>query len=123
MIAKTYGIYDSVQEEYVQTFTAKNDDDAKRSAAVIVRSQGFNEQTYKDRSIHHIYDFDTVTGQVVDNSVRQVLIFATVIEQAKQEALDKQVREKILTDEFKQELKDFILKSLRGEIHDEQSAN
>lgn len=122
MIVKTYGIYDAIQEEYVRTFTAANDADAKRSAALIVRSQGFNDKEYNDRSIHHLFDFDTANGVVTDNTVRQVFLFATAIEERKTEDVEKLVKEKVATDEFKQELKDLILKTIKGEIIDEQAS-
>lgn len=122
MIVKTYGIYDAIQEEYVRTFTAANDADAKRSAALIVRSQGFNDKEYNDRSIHHLFDFDTANGVITDNVVRQVFLFATAIEERKTEDVEKLVKEKVATDEFKQELKDLILKTIKGEIIDEQAS-
>lgn len=122
MIVKTYGIYDAIQEEYVRTFTAANDADAKRSASLIVRSQGFNDKEYNDRSIHHLFDFDTANGVVIDNTVRQVFLFATAIEDRKTEDVEKLVKEKVATDEFKQELKDLILKTIKGEIIDEQAS-
>lgn len=122
MIVKTYGIYDAIQEEYVRTFTAANDADAKRSASLIVRSQGFNDKEYNDRSIHHLFDFDTANGVVTDNTVRQVFLFATAIEERKTEDVEKLVKEKVATDEFKQELKDLILKTIKGEIIDEQAS-
>lgn len=122
MIVKTYGIYDAIQEEYVRTFTAANDADAKRSASLIVRSQGFNDKEYNDRSIHHLFDFDTANGAVTDNTVRQVFLFATAIEERKTEDVEKLVKEKVATDEFKQELKDLILKTIKGEIIDEQAS-
>lgn len=122
MIVKTYGIYDAIQEEYVRTFTAANDADAKRSASLIVRSQGFNDKEYNDRSIHHLFDFDTANGVVTDNTVRQVFLFATAIEERKTEDVEKLVHEKVATDEFKQELKDLILKTIKGEIIDEQAS-
>lgn len=122
MIVKTYGIYDAIQEEYVRTFTAANDADAKRSASLIVRSQGFNDKEYNDRSIHHLFDFDTANGVVTDNTVRQVFLFATAIEERKTEDVEKLVKEKVATDEFKQELKDLILKTIKGEIIDEQES-
>lgn len=122
MIVKTYGIYDAIQEEYVRTFTAANDADAKRSAALIVRSQGFNDKEYNDRSIHHLFDFDTANGVITDNKVRQVFLFATAIEERKTEDVEKLVKEKVATDEFKQELKDLILKTIKGEIIDEQAS-
>lgn len=120
MNVKTYGIYDSVQEEYVRTFTATNDADAKRTASLIVRSQGFNDKEYVDRSIHHLFDFDTATGQITDNTVRQIFLFATAIEDRKNEQLEAAVKEKLATDEFKQELKDLILHQVQGEIKNEQ---
>lgn len=123
MIAKTYGIYDSVQLEYVRTFTAKNDDDAKRTANLIVRTEGFDTVSYKDRSIHHLFDIDTSTGQILNNNIVQVFNFATAIEAFKQENLEKTVQEKLLTDSFKQELKDLIILNLKGEIHNEQNSN
>lgn len=122
MIVKTYGIYDAIQEEYVRTFTAANDADAKRSASLIVRSQGFNDKEYNDRSIHHLFDFDTANGVITDNTVRQVFLFATAIEERKTEDVEKLVKEKVATDEFKQELKDLILKTIKGEIIDEQAS-
>lgn len=121
MIAKTYGIYDSVQEEYVQTFTAKNDADAKRTAAQIVRTPKFDDVSYKDRSIHHLYDLDTATGQILNNNITQIFIFATAIEERKQEEIEKNVREKLLTDSFVQEVKDIILANVKGEIKNEQA--
>lgn len=121
MIAKTYGIYDSIQEEYVQTFTAKNDADAKRTAAQIVRTPNFDDISYKDRSIHHLYDLDTATGQIINNNISQVFIFATAIEERKQEALEKTVKEKLLTDDFVQEIKDIVLANVKGVIKNEQA--
>lgn len=123
MIVKTYGIFDSVQEEYVRTFTCANDADAKRQAAMIVRSEGFNDNQYKDRSIHHLFDFDSATGLVTDNNVRQVFLFASAIEERKSEDYEKIVKEKIATDEFKQEIKDFILASIKGDITHEQKSD
>lgn len=121
MIAKTYGIYDSVQEEYVQTFTAKNDADAKRTAAQIVRTPNFDDISYKDRSIHHLYDLDTATGQIINNNISQVFIFATAIEERKQETLEKTVKEKLMTDDFVQEIKDVVLANVKGVIKNEQA--
>ena len=74
MIAKTYGIYDSVQEEYVQTFTCKNDAEAKRTAEQIVRTPNFDNVSYKDRSLHHLFDIDTSTGQIVNNNIVQAFL-------------------------------------------------
>lgn len=123
MIVKNYGIFDSVQNEYVRTFSAANDADAKRSADIIVRSQNFDDKTYNDRSIHHLFDFDSVTGLITDNTVYQVFNFATAIESRKRDDLELQVREKLLTDQFKQELKDLIIAQLKGEIHNERKSN
>lgn len=116
MIVKNYGIFDSIQEEYVRTFVAANDADAKRSAELIVRSQGFDSKTYKDRSIVHLFDFDSVTGLICDNTVRQVYLFATAIQEYDQEKLEKAVKEKLLTDDFVQEIKDLVIKQVSGEV-------
>lgn len=121
MIAKTYGIYDSIQCEYVRTFTASNDSDAKRAASQIVRTPNFDDISYNDRSIHHLYDVDTSTGKIVNNDIYQVFNFSTAITERKQQELEKTVQEKLLTDEFKQEVKDMILLSVKGEIHNEQN--
>lgn len=121
MKVKTYGIFDSIQEEYVQTFTAANDADAKRQAALIVRSPNFNDKQFADRSIHHLYEWDSATGQVTDNTIRQVFLFSTAIAERKQEDLEKAVQEKLVTDEFKQELKDLILKEIYSEVKHEQA--
>lgn len=122
MIIKTYGIYDSIQEEYVRTFTASNDADAKRTAAQIVRTQGFDDVQYKDRSINHLFDFDSATGQITNNNVTQVFIFATAIAERKQEEMEKIVREKLLTDEFVQEVKDVVFASVKGEIKNDKAS-
>lgn len=120
MIAKTYGIFDSVQQEYVQTFTCSNDADAVRTADKIVRTPNFDDISYKDRSIHHLFDVDTASGKIIDNEIRQVFNFSTAIEARKREELEKSVNEKLLTDEFKSELKDFIINNLVKEIHDDK---
>ena len=122
MIVKTYGIYDAIQEEYVRTFTASNDADAKRTASQIVRTQGFDDVQYKDRSINHLFDFDSATGQITNNTVTQIFIFATAIAERKQEEMEKIVKEKLLTDEFVQEVKDVVLASVKGEMINDKAS-
>lgn len=123
MIAKTYGIYDSIQQEYVQTFTCKNDEDAKRTADEIVRTPNFDDVLYKDRSLHHLFDIDTSDGHIVNNNVYQVFIFASAIEARNRERMEKMVSEKLMTDAFKEEVKTLVLNAIKGEIHNEQNPN
>lgn len=123
MIAKTYGIYDSVQAEYIQTFTASNDADARRTAAQIVRTPNFDDVKYKDRSIHHLFDLDSATGAVINNQIIQVFNFSTAIEERNQEKLENMVKEKLLTKDFVDELKDIVIASIKGEIKNDTTSD
>lgn len=116
MQAKTYGIFDGVQQEYVLTFNAKNDDDAKRIAKYQVRAQGFDDIGGRDRSINYIYTLDTATGLIVDNMPHPVCNLSTYIEERIAEDLQKQVQAKIANDEFFANLKDELASQLRKEV-------
>lgn len=118
MILKTYGIFDGVSGEYVRTFVAGNDDEAKRAAEYIVRDKGFDDISGKDRSIHHLYNVDTGTGQVVDNSVYMICNLSTYIENRKREEVEKEVKAKVLTEDFIKQLKDELLETLKGQLLD-----
>lgn len=70
MNIKTYGLYDTVAQQFVRTFTAKNDDDANRAAKYIVREKDFDPIAGLDYEIKHLYDMNTETGVVSDNDVK-----------------------------------------------------
>lgn len=72
MIVKTYGLYDGKAKEFVSTFTSRNDETAERSAKYIVREKGFDKIAGRDYIIQHVFDFDSATGLITDNSVRAV---------------------------------------------------
>lgn len=116
MQAKTYGIFDGVQQEYVLTFNAKNDDDAKRIAKYQVRAKGFDDIGGRDKTIHYIYTLDTANGLIVDNSPHPVCNLATFIDERKAEELHNQVQEKLASDEFFANLKDELASQLRKEV-------
>lgn len=80
MIVKTYGLFDGVAKEYVRTFTAKNDEVAQRSAKYIVREPNFDSIAGRDYIITHLFDFESSTGQVVDNDIRVICNLAQEIE-------------------------------------------
>lgn len=82
MIVKTYGIFDSAAKEYVRTFTAKNDEVAERSVKYIVRDPGFDKIAGKDYVVQHLYDFDSETGVILDNSITLVCNMASAIDEA-----------------------------------------
>lgn len=119
MLLKNYGVFDSVQGEYVRTFTAKNDDEAKRAADYIVREQGFDDIAGKDRSIHYLFSLDTDTGVISDNSVHMVCNLATSIESRKTEQYSVQVRSQVTKKEFLDELKQLVLFEVQKGLDDD----
>lgn len=109
MQLKNYGIYDSVSGEYVRTFTAKNDDEAKRAADYVVREQGFDDIAGKDRSIHYLFTLDTDTGKITDNDVHIVCNLATSIEARKTEEYARDIRAQVTKKDFIDELKQVVI--------------
>lgn len=116
MQVKTYGIYDGIQEEYVRTFNAKNDEDARRASSYIVKEQGFDDKSGKDRSINYLYTLDTDTGIIVDNSVHLVCNLATFIEERKHEEMETLLRQKLMTEQFIKEVQEQVKIALKGEL-------
>lgn len=112
MILKTYALFDSVVGEYVRTFTAKNDEEAKRAAEYIVREKGFDDIAGKDRSINYLYSLDTETGSITDNSVHSVCVLATFIEARKHDELEDVIRAKLMNEEFVNDLKKQISETI-----------
>ena len=121
MIVKTYGIYDSVQQEYVRTFNASNDDDARRAVDYIVSEKNFDDNSGKDRTINFLYSFDSSTGAITDNSVHLVCNFASAIEKRKSVEMETIVRQKLMTEEFVSEVKEMIKNTLKGELVHERN--
>lgn len=94
MIIKTYGLFDGVAKTYVRTFTSTNDETAQRAVKYIVREQGFDKIAGRDYVVTHLYDMDTETGAIVDNSVHTICSMANEIE-----ALEAEQKQAML-DEF-----------------------
>lgn len=120
MQVKTYGIYDGIQEEYVRTFNAKNDEDARRAASYIVKEQGFDDKSGKDRSINYLFTLDTDTGAIVDNSVHLVCNLATFIEERKHDEMETLLRQKLMTEQFIKEVQEQVKIALKGELKHER---
>lgn len=116
MQVKTYGIYDSVEQEYIRTFNAKNDDDARRACEYIVSEKGFDDISGKDRTVNYLYTLDTASGQILDNSVHLVCNLASAIEKRKTVEMEAIVRQKLMTEEFVNEVKDLLKAHLKGEL-------
>lgn len=72
MEQKTYGLYDKVAKGYVRTFIAHNDDDAARACHYIVREKNFDPIAGVDMEVHHLYDFDTETGKITNNTITMI---------------------------------------------------
>lgn len=72
MVVKTYGLFDKKAKNFTRTFTSENDETAERAAKYIVREKNFDVITGKDLVVMHMYDFETKTGQIVDNDVHEV---------------------------------------------------
>lgn len=85
MIVKYYGIFDSAAQECISIMPSKNDEVAKRSVAHIVREQGFDRIAGRDYVLEHLFDIDTETRQIVDNSVSVVCSFGQEVAQLEQE--------------------------------------
>lgn len=92
---KTYGLYDGVSKEFIRTFTSVNDETAERACKYIVREPKFDEIQGKDIIIIHLYDFDTGSGKVENNDVRQICALSTFIAEYKSEKLMEKAVDKV----------------------------
>lgn len=72
MQVKTYGLYDSKAKNFVRTFTSQNDETAERAAKYIVREKNFDPIAGCDMVVKHLYDFDSATGLITDNEIRDI---------------------------------------------------
>ena len=79
MIVKTYGVFDTIAEECIKIITSKNDDTAKRAVEYIVREKDFDKIAGRDYVLEHLYDFDTESRLIVDNSVHVVANFGQAL--------------------------------------------
>lgn len=89
MIIKYYGIFDSAAGECISMLPSKNDEVAKRSVAHIVREPGFDRIAGRDYVLEHLFDIDTESRQIVDNTVSVICSFGAevaIIEQEEKEA-------------------------------------
>lgn len=109
MQLKNYGVYDSVSGEYVRTFTASNDEEAKRAAEYVVRELDFDDIAGKDRSIHYLFTLDTSSGVIVDNQVHIICNLSTFIEERKHQAREEEVTKQVMKKEFLDDLKELVL--------------
>lgn len=87
MVVKTYGLFDIKAKNFVRTFVSENDDTAERAAKYIVREKGFDPITGCDMTIKHLFDFDSVTGQIIDNEIRDVCQLREAFEELKAEGV------------------------------------
>lgn len=85
MKIKTYGLFDTVSEQFVRTFTAKNDADAIRSGKYIVREKEFDPIAGCDMVIYHLYDVETSDGKVSDNDCVPLVALKEAYEAYKEE--------------------------------------
>lgn len=72
MIVKTYGLFDTKAKNFTRTFVSENDETAERAAKYIVREKGFDAITGKDLVVKHLFDFETHTGEIVENEIRLI---------------------------------------------------
>lgn len=85
MIVKYYGIFDGAAQECISIMPSKNDEVAKRSVAHIVREPGFDRIAGRDYVLEHLFDIDTETRQVVDNTVSVICSFGAEVAEIEQE--------------------------------------
>ena len=81
MLVVTYGLYDKEAKNFVRTFTSQNDKTAERASKYIVREQNFDPISGCYLVVMHLFDFDSSTGQVVNNELREICDLKTAYEQ------------------------------------------
>lgn len=93
MIVKFYGIFDTAAGECVRQITSKNDETAKRAVSYIVREKGFDRIAGRDYVLEHLYDFDTETRLIVDNTIVVVGNFGQALAEVEAEEKLEQLQE------------------------------
>lgn len=81
MEIKTYGIFDTVAKTLRSTFTSDNDETCIRACIATAKDPRTDRETLKDCIVKYLYTVDSSTGSPIDISQRDIIAFASILDQ------------------------------------------